>query len=91
MFENRPVYGKPPTLNSSDAAFFKYTKGFKSPTPEQISTVLKLHNLTCSAAANLLGVNSRTIRKWTSGEREMPYSSWRLLLIEQGIVDIELR
>ena len=36
-------------------------------------------------ARALLGVSGRMIRKWIGGEREIPYSAWRLLLIEVGI------
>ena len=54
------------------------------PTPTQIRAAAKKANLTGSQAAALVGVTSRTWRRWTSGERPIPYAAWRLLLIETG-------
>lgn len=68
---------------------------YRPPTTEEIRHVLKLLNLTGSQAAKVLGVSSskvsgsRTIRKWTGGEREMPYATWHLLLAYAGIVKLE--
>lgn len=58
---------------------------YQEPKPGEIRAVLKQANLTGSAAGVLLGVNGRTIRKWTGGEQAMPYSAWRLLLLTTGI------
>ena len=54
---------------------------YVSPTPGEIKRVLASNGLSGSKAADLLGVNSRTIRKWTGGEQRMPYSAWKLLLL----------
>lgn len=63
---------------------------FVSPTAEEVRSALKLANLTGSQAGTLLGVDGRTVRKWTGGEREIPYSAWRLLLIYLRAVEPEL-
>lgn len=54
---------------------------YVSPTPSEIKHVLVSIGLSGSKAADLLGVNSRTVRKWTGGEQRMPYSAWKLLLL----------
>ena len=54
---------------------------YVSPTPDEIKRVLTSNRLSGSSTADLLGVNSRTIRKWTGGEQRMPYSAWKLLLL----------
>ena len=54
---------------------------YASPTPDEIKRVLTSNGLSGSSAGDLLGVNSRTIRKWTGGEQRMPYSAWKLLLL----------
>lgn len=54
---------------------------YVSPTSDEIKRVLTYNRLSGSGAASLLGVNSRTIRKWTGGEQRMPYSAWKLLLL----------
>lgn len=62
-------------------SFLEYSHPeYEDPGPDEIREVLSYGNLTGSAAGNLLGVNSRTIRKWTGGEQKMPYSAWKLLL-----------
>lgn len=59
--------------------------GYQEPTPEDVRTALKYGGLTGSAAGALLGVTGRTVRKWTGGERDIPYSAWRLLLLGVGL------
>ena len=59
--------------------------GYREPTPEDIRLALHLGGLTGSQTGALLGVDGRTVRRWTGGERDMPYSAWRLLLIEIGL------
>ena len=58
-------------------------------TPDTLRDVLARHSLTGSRAGRLLGVDSRTIRKWTAARdianhRDMPESAWWLLLILCG-------
>ena len=59
--------------------------GYLAPTPEEIRAALRAGGLTGARAGELVGVTGRTVRKWTGGEREIPYSAWRLLLIEIGL------
>ena len=49
--------------------------------------VLNDSNLTQKDCAKLLKNSERTVSRWYSGEVEVPYSSWKLLLYELGIVD----
>lgn len=58
---------------------------YRAPTKEEFRTVIQTLGLTGSIAGRLLGVDGRTIRKWIGGEREIPYSAWRLLLINAGL------
>jgi len=62
----------------------KYPHGYTPPTPDEIRGFLKANNLTGAGAARLLKINSRTVRRWTGGDAEMPYSAWKLLQIEMG-------
>ena len=62
-------------------------------TPEALRGLLSRHKLSGSMAARLLGVDSRTIRRWTSPDaivthREMPVSAWWLLLLLTGEASI---
>ncbi len=57
---------------------------YQPPTPSEIRTAMQLSGMTASQGGKVLGVNSRTIRKWIGGESPIPYSAWRLLLLELG-------
>jgi hypothetical protein len=64
---------------------------YSKPSPGDVRALLHLKNLTASMAADLTGVSSRTVRKWTSqtdspNHAPIPYAAWRILLIETGIV-----
>ena len=61
-----------------------YGDDWEAPTGEEIKTILKLAELSGSQAGLLVGVNSRTIRKWTGEEREIPYAAWSLLVDAAG-------
>jgi hypothetical protein len=59
------------------------------PKPEVLREFLRIHDLTGAAAARLVGVDSRTVRKWTAAEgadnrRAIPWSAWSLLRILSG-------
>jgi hypothetical protein len=55
-------------------------------TPDTLRGILSRHGLTGAQTGRLLGVDSRTIRKWTAAtdganHRAMPASAWWLLLL----------
>lgn len=61
--------------------------------PDGLRAALARHALTGSQAGRLLGVDSRTIRKWTAAadinnHRDMPESAWWLLLILTGDITV---
>lgn len=61
------------------------------PTPEEVRELLSKHGLSGAGAGRIIGVDGRTVRRYTApadqkGAREIPYSAWRLLLIETGEV-----
>jgi hypothetical protein len=67
---------------------------YEIPTGEQLRDFLREHSLTGAAAAAIVGVDSRTVRKWTaSGEaanrRAIPWSAWILLRLVVGEISIE--
>ena len=49
--------------------------------------VLSEFSLTQKECAKILKNSERTVSRWYSGEVEVPYSSWRLLLYELGMID----
>lgn len=64
------------------------------PSAEELREFLIEHGLTGAAAARLVGVDSRTIRKWTASEeaanrRSIPWSAWALLRLRVGSANIK--
>ena len=58
-----------------------YHSNYQQPTFEELRVVMKSQGWTGAKVAALVGVDSRTVRRWTGNERPVPYSAWRLLLI----------
>ena len=55
------------------------------PNTNEIRSAMKMASLTGSAFANMVGVkNSRTVRRWTGGEVEIPYAAWAILCYQAG-------
>lgn len=76
----------------------RYIDGYEAPSPEQVKALLNLSGMNRREWAELLGITysekhgCTTLRKWTMKEgskdhRQVPYSTWRLMLIYSGIVD----
>jgi hypothetical protein len=67
---------------------------FDVPTPDTLREFFREHKLTGSAAARIVGVDSRTVRKWTASEdadnrRAVPWSAWILLRLYVGEISID--
>lgn len=59
-------------------------------TPTQLRAILFRLGLTQAAAARLVGVPDRTMRKWLAGDHDMPESAAILLrLLVRGTVTAE--
>ncbi|MES2264302.1 MAG: hypothetical protein V4724_37820 [Pseudomonadota bacterium] len=59
---------------------------YRQPEWADIRAVVQISGLSGLELANLVGVSSRTVRKWlsppmTANHAPMPYAAWRLLLI----------
>jgi hypothetical protein len=67
---------------------------YEIPNSEQLREFLKHHNLTGGEAARLVGVDPRTVRKWTAYEgadnkRAIPWSAWTLMRFYVGKLSVE--
>lgn len=58
---------------------------WKAPDPESIRWLLEEMEITQGEAAKLVGINDRSFRRYVTGERDIPYSSWVLLLMYYGL------
>lgn len=70
---------------------------YQRPTVDEIRDLIRITGWSQSDVARLVGVNfnpkkgSTTVRKWKAPDsspdhRTIPYSAWRLMLIEAGVV-----
>lgn len=55
------------------------------PTPDEVRELLRSQGWTGAAAAEVAGVNPRTVRKWVGGESPISYDCWRSLIERAGI------
>ena len=49
------------------------------PTAKQFDAYFKKHKLTLRMVSEMVGVTTRSVGYWKSGEVEMPYASWYTL------------
>jgi transcriptional regulator with XRE-family HTH domain len=61
---------------------------YTPPTGAEARALLKALGLTGAAAGNLVGVDSRTVRRWTGGERAMPFASLYTILSRQARLEV---
>lgn len=50
-------------------------------TPHEFQAAMDRLDLSSGQAAKLCGVTNRTTRRWLAGERDVPISAYRLLLV----------
>lgn len=88
MSEERAEYRTANSVEIRQASRVPFADpNYATPAPEEIRTAISSLAMTGSEVGRLLGVTGRTIRKWTGGEREIPYAAWRLLLIEAELAE----
>ena len=61
---------------------------YTPPTGAEARALLKALGLTGAAAGALVGVDSRTVRRWTGGERPMPFASLYTLCGRQARINV---
>lgn len=102
MSENIPKYNVAETgllsrdeLKASPSVLPCESGKYRPPTPLEIRSLIRFMGWEHNDVAKMLGVSyddkkgSSTVRKWLANDREMTYSSWRLLLILSGVVNVD--
>lgn len=54
------------------------------PTRGEVRAALQAADWSGEHLARVTGVNSRTVRRWTSGEGDIPYPVWAMLCVAAG-------
>lgn len=67
---------------------------YEVPGGDELREFFKTHGLTGSMAAGIVGVDTRTVRRWTASSeapsrRAIPWSAWILLRLYVGTLTIE--
>jgi len=60
----------------------------KTPNADEFRTFLSKHSLTGTDAGNLVGLNSRQIRRYTGGDAKVPYAVWYTLNMKLEGVEV---
>lgn len=55
-----------------------------APTSEEVRSALSSAGLSGEAFSRMVAVDGRTVRRWTLGEKTIPYAAWCLLCLEAG-------
>ncbi len=67
-------------LNVRPETLVPFDCGWLQPHSDEIKHVLNFMNYSGSKAGKLVGVSSRTIRKWIGGESPIPFAAWAILI-----------
>lgn len=69
--------------------FRPFQSGWIQPSAEEVRELLRKAKLTGAGAAGVVGISdSRTVRRWTSGDTVIPYAAWAILCDHAGIEKI---
>lgn len=67
-------------LDIRSETLLPFNSGWVQPDADEIRKLLKFAELSGSDAGKLVGVSSRTVRKWVGGQSPIPYAAWALLI-----------
>lgn len=55
-----------------------------APTGEEIKLALSMAGWSGEGFSRLIGVDGRTVRRWTSNEKSIPFSAWAIVCLQAG-------
>lgn len=63
---------------------------YRSPSPAEITTAIRLTGLSSAEVGKIIGVDPRNVRRYKSGQiKVMPYAVWRILILYLGLVSMD--
>jgi len=84
--ENKAVYSGGSVVIREGC--FSPAKEWSQPKSDEVTQMFKICQLSDAKAAEYFGVESRTVRRWKSGEALIPYAVWAKLAELAGYGDI---
>ena len=84
--ETRATYGFNTSIRPS--ALVRHADNWDHPSPTEIKTAMQAAGWRSVDLHKAMGVFDRTVRRWTSGEKPMPYATWCVLCAQAGYGEI---
>ena len=84
--ETPTAYGFNTTIRSS--VLTQYANGWDYPSPTEIKIAMQAAGWRNVDFHKSIGVFDRTVRRWISGEKTMPYATWCVLCAQAGYGEI---
>lgn len=72
----------------SESSLMPFNPSWVAPDPFEIRALLTFAGFTGSQVGSLVGVDSRTVRRWTGGERKISYAVWAILVSAAGLGEL---
>lgn len=86
--ELQALYSQHPMVEIRESCFTPAAEGWTAPTPDELQTILARVKWSAANLQTMLGVTDRTVRRWLSGESEMPFAPWCILAYQAGYGEI---
>jgi len=84
--DKKAAYGFNTTIRPSTLT--RHANGWDHPSPTEIKIAMQFAGWRSVDFHKSVGVFDRTVRRWTSGEKPMPYATWCVLCSEAGLGEI---
>lgn len=82
--ENEVVYMVGGAADHVREACLVSLSGWTEPEGSEVKSALRLAGWSEVEFSRQIGVNDRTVRRWTAGERPIPYTAWCMLAAQAG-------
>jgi len=86
IVETHAVYGVSGTIRSD--CLRRFSDEWAEPTGDEIKAALSMAGWTGVELSRRVGVDPRTVRRWTGDEKSMPYAAWCVLCAQAGLGSI---
>ncbi len=86
--ETQAIYGVKPTVSIRETCFFPASEGWTAPTANELEAMLMLIRWKAGDLVRILGVTDRTVRRWLSGQTEIPFAAWCIMAYQGGYGEI---
>lgn len=86
--ETQAIYGVKTTVSIRESCFLPVAEGWTAPTTDELETMLVMVRWKAGDLMRILGVTDRTVRRWLSGQTEIPFAAWCIMSYQAGYGEI---